>query len=152
MIGAKIYAAASTTISTFTVGASVAASSTGSVPPTNIPFIGPVPVFAVAVGSLTVILVREITKANDKSKLWSYNLAVTLLALVGTATFIIDHQVGPGNSFWVGGAFGAAGAGTVSIMQSQFFTAIISGLRSGFLKGISPAAPTPPTDDAPKSE
>lgn len=149
MVGAKIYGAVSTVISTATLGAVAAPHSTG-VAPTDVPFVGPVPVFAVAVGVLSALLVREITKANDRVKLWRYNSAVTLLAMVGAATFIIDHQVGAGNSFWVGGSFGAMGAGTVSIMRSKVMMAIIEGMRGGFLKAISTS--TPPTDDKPKSE
>lgn len=146
MFGAKIYGAVSTVVSASTLAASVMPKT--AVPPTMVPFIGPVPVFAVGVGFFTVLLVREITRASDKYKLWRYNAAVTGLAIVGTVTFIIDHQVGAGNAFWVGGSFGAAGAGTVSVMRSKIFTAILSGIRSGFLKGMA----SPPNDGGTKSE
>jgi len=145
MYGAKIYGAASTVVGMTTLAPVVAQKD--AVAPTVIPFIGPVPVFAVAVGFFTVLLVREITRASDKYKLWRYNAAVTGLAIVGAVTFIIDHQVGAGNAFWVGGSFGAAGAGTVSIMRSKIFMAIIDGIKGGFLKGM-----TPPNDGGAKSE
>jgi thiamine monophosphate kinase len=146
MIGAKIYGVASTIVGAATMGAAAApAVPLHTVAPTDIPFIGPVPIFAVGVGVLTALLVRVIVGASDKNKLLSYNLAVTGIAVLGTATFIIDHQVGPGNSFWVGGSFGAAGAGTVSVMRSKFFVTIWDAVRSGLVKSIGP------TDDAPKS-
>jgi hypothetical protein len=150
MVGAKAYGIFSTLISAATVGGVMAPRTGAGVPPTDIPFVGPVPVFAVGVGVLTALLVRVIVGSNDKKKLWSYNLAVTALAVIGSATFIIDHQVGPGNSFWVGGGFGAAGAGTVSLMRSRIFMAIVEGIRGGFLKGINTTAT--PTDDSGKSE
>lgn len=147
MLGAKVYGVLSTVASAATVGGIIAPRPSASVEPTNIPFIGPVPVFAVAVGVLTALLVRVIVGANDKKKLWSYNAAVTGLAVIGAATFIIDHQVGPGNSFWVGGSFGAAGAGTVGIMRSKFFMTIWEAVRAGLGKAVAD-----PADGGDKSE
>ena len=146
MFTGKVYGVASTVFSAATVGAAVAPSA--KVPLTTVPFVGPVPLFAVAVGVLTAFLVRVVVGQQDKQKLWSYNLAVTLLAAIGAATFIIDHQVGPGNSFWVGGSFGAAGATTVSVMRSKIFIAIVDGIKAGLMRGMS----APPTDDGEKSE
>lgn len=139
MVGAKVYGVVSTIAGTVTIGAAVTPPT--GVEPTFVPFVGPVPIFAVAIGVLTALLVRWVTMSSDRTKLWSYNLAVTLLAMIGAATFIIDHQVGPGNSFWVGGSFGATGAGLVGVMRSKIFMAIVEGVRAGFIRGVS----TPPS-------
>jgi hypothetical protein len=102
-----------------------------------------VPVLPVLIGVLTAALVRVITVSSSPTKIWSYNAAVTLLAMMGTATFITDHRTGPGMSFWVGTTFGAVGVGIVHAARSKLFMSILDSVKSGIAKGVEDDTPHP---------
>jgi len=100
-----------------------------------------VPVVPSLIGVLAALLVRiiVITSPNQRSRnLGAYNVAVTLLTMLGAATYITDHQLGPGSSFWTGVGCGALGVSIIEIARSQFFAALKAGAQTMFgalLKG-----------------
>lgn len=139
MILAKVVGVAST----LTAGVTAAAVVSPIVPP-HVP--GPVlydilgvqvPILPVTIGVLTAALVRVVVMTSSPRKLISYNVAVTLLAMLGSAAFITDHQAGPGMAFWVGGGFGAVGVGIVQMMKSRIVQSIVDGIRAGLSKGLN---------------
>lgn len=121
---------------TYAVAMTIAASvSTAAVRP---PPIGPVmwdlggvsvPVVPALIGVLAALLVRIIvvTSNTRRRNLRAYNVAVTLLTMLGTATWITDHSLGPGAAFWTGLGCGALGVGMIEIAKSQLFTALKTG-------------------------
>ncbi len=141
MFAAKVYGAASTVIGTVTMGASLMPKP-GGVPLTHIPGLGDVPLFAVGVGMATAFLVRWVVMTSSTRKLRSYNVAVTALAMLGAATFIIDHQITVGNSFWVGLTFGSAGVGLIHAAKSKLVTILFDSVRSGLIKGMRDDPPS----------
>lgn len=118
--GAVIYASAATAV---TVAAD----------PGTIDIFGvTVPVIPSLVGVLAVILVRVMVITKSKPNIWSYNLALTGVCLLGTLVTIVDHRLGPGSSFWVGVGFGALGVGVIEIAKSNFASALRTGLQTMF--------------------
>lgn len=144
MIPAKIYGGVSTVLSAATLSASaLPATAPSATNLTNIPYVGPVPLFAVCVGVLTALLVRVVVMTSNPGKLWTYNLAVTALAMLGTATFIVDHRPGVGMSFWIGASFGAVGVGIIQIAKSRIMGTLIDAVKSGLIKGLKDEPPAP---------
>jgi hypothetical protein len=47
--------------------------------------------------------------------------------MLGAATYVTDHQFGPGQSFWTGVGCGALGVTMIEIARSQFFAALKEG-------------------------
>jgi len=92
-----------------------------------------VPVVPSLIGVLAALLVRIIvvTSPHQRARnLRAYNVAVTLLTMLGAATYITDHQLGPGQSFWTGVACGAAGVSMIELARSQFFSALKAGAQT----------------------
>lgn len=140
MMGAKIYGVVATITGAVTTTVAAAPDSKAvaeTVAPLFIPYIGNVPIFAVGVGALTALLVRVVETISSPKKMMSYNIAVTGITMIGSITYIIDHQISAGNSFWVGISFGGAGFGVVTAARSSLFQAIFEGARAGFLKGAA---------------
>jgi hypothetical protein len=103
-----------------------------------------VPVVAALIGVLATLLVRIIVVTSNtrpRRNLRAYNVAVTLLTMLGTATWITDNELGPGAAFWTGLGCGALGVSLIEIAKSQMFAALKAGLRTAlaaFLNGGKP--------------
>lgn len=83
-----------------------------------------VPAMPIIVGVLSSLLVRIVIITSSPHKLRLYNWCVTLLAMLGSATFISDHHYGMGPSFWIGCGFGAVGVGVVEIAKARINAAL----------------------------
>lgn len=97
------------------------------------------PVVPALIGIITCILVRVIVGVGSPPlpaairprNLITYNIAVTLLAMMGTAAYIADANIsGPGRSFLIGLTCGGIGEGFVRIGRTQFLAGFKAGLRT----------------------
>jgi hypothetical protein len=79
-----------------------------------------VPVVPVCIAMLSALMVRVIIITKGRKELWSYNVALTALALLGAAVTVSDHKIGAGMAFWVGGGFGACAVLIIEVMKSRF--------------------------------
>lgn len=108
-----------------------------------------VPAVPAIIGILSALLVRIIvvTKTTQPARrnLAIYNWSVTLLTILGAATYITDHQLGPGASFWTGLGCGAMGVGIIELAKSQFLSALKTGMHAVFKAMMTP----PPSDGNP---
>lgn len=107
----------------------------------------PVPVVPAFIGVLAALLVRVIvitSPTRRNRELYAYNIAITLLTMLGAGVWITDHQLGPGASFWTGVGCGALGVSMVELARSQLFTALQTGLRSMFSALTAVAPPKGP--------
>lgn len=134
MIQAKAYGVLSTLVAVVTTSASVAPVHEGENPLIIVPLIGAVPAFAVGVGMFTALLVRVIIITSSPKRLLTYNVAVTGLAMMGSGSTIISHQMSVGIAFWVGAAFGAAGVGIIEIAKSKFFGSLAEAFKAALNK------------------
>lgn len=94
-----------------------------------------VPVVPSVIAVLSSLLVRIIvitSPARRAQNLKAYNVAVTLLAMLGAAVYVTDNNLGPGSAFWTGVGCGALGVGIVELARSQMGSALRAGLRTMF--------------------
>jgi hypothetical protein len=124
----SVYAGAATVASTVSVSAGSLSDG-----PIVLPLGGvPIPIVPAIIGILATILVRVIVvtrSPRDGRPLRIYNIAVTLLTVLGAVTYISDHNLGPGSAFWTGIGCGAAGVTMVEIGRSKFLVALREGVR-----------------------
>jgi hypothetical protein len=128
----SVYAGAATVASTVSVSAGSLSDG-----PMVLPLGGvPIPIVPAIIGILATILVRVIVVTRSPRTtgrpLRVYNIAVTLLAVLGAVTYISDHNLGPGSAFWTGIGCGAAGVTMVEIGRSKFLSALREGLRVAY--------------------
>lgn len=83
-----------------------------------------VPAMPIVVGVLSSLLVRIVIITSSPHKVRLYNVAVTMIAMLGSGTFIADHHYGMGPSFWIGCGFGALGVGIIEIAKSRINAAL----------------------------
>ena len=135
---------------TVTAASAVSAVAAQANNPVLIDFLGvPVPFLAALTGIFSALLVRIIvvTSTPPGKNLRAYNVAVTLLAMLGAAVYITDYQLRPGPAFGVGVGFGALGVGIIEIAKSQLGAALRAGGKT-MLSALSGAddkkPPSPP--------
>jgi hypothetical protein len=119
MLLAKAVGVGSTAIAATSIGTVTADPSTNPVM-FDVPGLGWIPVVPMAIGALAALLVRVVIITSSPHALRSYNVALTLLAMLGAASWISEHQAGPGTSFWIGSGFGAAGVGLIEFSRRFF--------------------------------
>lgn len=70
------------------------------------------PVLSLVVSIVSVLLVRVMLLSKEpitKNSWWVYNVALTVLLMLGAAIFVMDRKLGPGSSLLLGIGLGSSG-------------------------------------------
>ena len=78
------------------------------------------PAVSVIVGVGAVLLVRIMLLSREpitKTGFWVYNVALTILMMLGTFVYIMDKRLSPGSSMLLGIGFGSSGMVIIDIAK-----------------------------------
>lgn len=89
--------------------------------------------WTVVVALLSCALVRIVIWTESKNKLLVYNVAISGIAMLGSAVYTIEYVDGLAAAFGVGLSMGAGAVGLIEFAKSKLMTSI----KDGIIRGMS---------------